>query len=197
MRYVIFVERDDQLETYTAPVPDDDAAYLKRVMASLRPLSQEAYLNGPAVILHSLAPYNYVLDGQDLYWCVEWPPGLLVVRFAPGGDMAWCMLRSPVPDFGGRVANDSEWDDYDEDAPNPQYNLVFDPWDAQLDHELRQHQGFSLVDEETEASVQQILDTVSALTDAAEERAAENPEVWFQRCTQNLEAWGDQGLRIR
>ena len=197
MRYAIFVEREDQIDTFTAPVPDDDAAYLKKVMANLRPLSRDAYLNGPAVILHSLAPYSYVLHRRDLYWCVEWPPGLLVVRFSQDGDLAWSMLRSPVPDFGGRVPKDSEWDEYDEDAENHQYNLVFDPWDAQLDEELREHRGFVSVDEETEAQVQEALAQAHALTDKAEQLFGPDPDAWFERCTQNMESWGGEGLRIR
>lgn len=197
MRHIIFVERDDQIDAHVAPVPEDDVAYLKKVIASLRPLSRDAYLNGPAVILHSLAPYSYVLHGRDLYWCVEWPPGLLVVRFSLDGAMAWSMLRSPVPDFGGRVAEDSEWDDYDEDAENRQYNLVFDPWDAQLDDDLRAHRGFVPVDEETDARVQEVLAPANALTDEAERLSAADPDAWFERCTQNMEAWGGDGLRIR
>src|SRR5262245_61781520 len=135
MQYVNFVyEGDDDPTLHTGPVPENDAAYLRRAAAHLRTLSDEDYMTGPACILHTLAKYSYVLDDQDLYWCVEWPPGLLVVRMAPGKGLEWVALRSPVPNFGGRepLPEDGDPGEYDEDN-NPQYNLIFTPWDAQYD----------------------------------------------------------------
>src|SRR5690242_6792961 len=102
MQYVIFVYTENgEGVPHTAPVPDSDAEYLRRAALTMRPLSDEEYSNGPLCILHTLAKYSYVLDGSDVYWCVEWEPGLIAVRFSPDGAMQWTALRSPVPDFGG------------------------------------------------------------------------------------------------
>jgi hypothetical protein len=97
----------------------------------MRALAPDEYANSAHAILRTVARWSYVLIDRDVYWCVEWPPGLLVVRFSPGGSFGWCALRSPNPSFGGKVATEAELDAFDEDAPNPQYNLVFDAWDAQ------------------------------------------------------------------
>jgi hypothetical protein len=138
-RYLIFDLEDGSGETIlSCAVSQPEADYLREVvLPRLRPLSEEDYVNGPLAILGSGAHLSYVLAGSDVYWCVEWNPGLLVIRFSADGSMSWCALRSPVPDFGGRAATGEELDAYDEDEPNPQYNLVFDAWDPQLDPDLR------------------------------------------------------------
>lgn len=61
--------------------------------------------------------------------------------------MSWCALRSPNPNFGGREASEAELDAYDEDEPNPQYNLVFDAWDPEVDPELREGWSEASADE--------------------------------------------------
>jgi hypothetical protein len=128
---------------HTAPVSEDDARFLReRVLPTLQALDDETYLDGPAMILHTGARFSYVLDGDDLLWCVEWEPGLLVVRFSPDGRMAWTALRSPVPGFGGRKPLKQDLERYDEDADDPQYNLVFHAWDAQFDEFSRTHFAF-------------------------------------------------------
>jgi len=108
------------------------------------------------VILKTAARYSYVLDGCDLYWCIEWDPGLVVVRMSPGKELEWVALRSPIPNFGGRepLPEDGDPDEYDEDAENPQYNLVFRPWDAQFDEEYREMRSFAPADEEVRARVE-------------------------------------------
>jgi hypothetical protein len=138
-RYLIFDPEDTTGETIlSAPVNPPEAAYLRDVvLPRLRPLSEEDYRNGPHAILGTAAHFSYVLAGSDVYWCVEWDPGLLVIRFSATDSMSWCALRSPVPDFGGRDATEEELDAYDEDEPDPQYNLVFAAWDPQHDPELR------------------------------------------------------------
>ena len=152
MQYVILVEQKRQPPImHTASIDQDDAAYLRRAAETLQPLSVEDYMRGPAAILHMLARYSYVLDGNDVYWCVEWTPGMIVIKFSRGGQMQWTALRSPVPDFGGRKPTKQDLDAYDKDAPNPQVNLIFDPWTAQLDEEDRQAKGFHPADAKTEA----------------------------------------------
>ena len=97
MEYVNFVyEGDGEPTLYTAPVPASDAAYLREAATHLRPLSDEQYMTGPACILRTPAKFSYVLDDQDLYWCVEWDPGLLVIRMSPDIELQWVALRSTV-----------------------------------------------------------------------------------------------------
>ena len=54
----------------------------------------------PAAILHTFARYSYIIYRNNVYWCAEWEPGLIVVRFSPDGSLAWTALRSPIPNFG-------------------------------------------------------------------------------------------------
>ena len=121
MQYVNFVygdSEDAEAVLHTAPVAEEDAAYLERVIPHLRPLSDEDYMNGPAVALRTMAKSSYVLRGEELFWCVEWDPGLIVVRLIPGQPMAWAAIRSPVPNFGGREASGG--------GGGPQTNIVKD-----------------------------------------------------------------------
>src|SRR5262245_54611119 len=118
MQYVNFVFEDsDDPTLHMGPVPDSDATYLRRAAAHLNPLSDEQYMTGPAVILHTLAKYSYVLDGNELFWCIEWDPGLIIVKMVPNAEMEWVALSSPIPNFGGRepLPEDGDPDDYDGD----------------------------------------------------------------------------------
>jgi len=198
MQYVNLVYSDgDQAVMHTAPVPSDDATYLRRVITMLRPLSDEDYLNGPAVVLHTPAKSSYILDGDALYWCVEWDPGLIVIRFLPHESMAWAAIRSPAPGFGGREATAAEWDDYDEDAENPQYNLIFDPCDAQFDAEHREWRSFVPADSGVRTRFERALARVNELGALAEQRFSDNRDQWSRQCKQNLEEWCGQGIRLK
>ncbi|GLX13854.1 hypothetical protein Pstr01_20930 [Pseudomonas straminea] len=139
MKYVVFISEQSCPDgMYTGSVAPQDADYFTRcVIPHLQPLSDEEYLDGPAAILQTGARYSYLLSGEDIYWCVEWEPGLVVVKFSPDSSMAWAALRSPVPNFGGRVALEVDTAQYDEDEENHQYNLVFRSWDAQFDEDHR------------------------------------------------------------
>jgi hypothetical protein len=98
----------------TAPVGEWDAEYFTdEILPTLRPMSDEEYMHGPAYILSSFAHYSYVLYEQDVYWCVEWDPGLIVIRLSPDATMAWNAFRSPIPDFGGREPQQEDVDNYD------------------------------------------------------------------------------------
>lgn len=195
MQYVNFVYDDgDTPELHSGPVDEDDAAYLRRVAAELKPLSEDEYVNGPAAILSTLAKSSYVLDGTTLYWCAEWEPGFVVVSFVPGGQMSWVAVRSPVPGFGGREETDADWDAYDEDAENPQYNLIFPPWDAQFDADDRESGGFVPADDDVRSRFEAALARANELTTIVEERAKD--EGWSERCQQNLATWCGEGLRL-
>jgi hypothetical protein len=197
MQYIIFVHGDgDAWELYTAPIAEKDAAYLQRIIATLRPLSDEEYMHGPAVVLHTFAKYSYVLDGKDAYWCIEWQPGLIVVRLSPTGPLAWTAIRSPVPNFGGREATQADLDNYDEDAENPQYNLIFDPWDAQFEAQEREWKSFVPADAEVQTWFQCALAQVNELGQIMEQRFSQEREAWSDRCMQNLEKWAGEGVRL-
>jgi len=49
---------------------------------------------------------------KNLYWCIEWTPGLLVIDLTPGA-MQWAARRSPNPEFGGRRASKAEIQNFD------------------------------------------------------------------------------------
>jgi hypothetical protein len=146
MKYIIFIDHQGKENVmFAGDVGKGDAAYLtKTVVPKLRPLSNKAYMEGPAAILHTMAKYSYVLDGDTVYWCCEWNPGLLVIRFSPDGKMKWASFKSPHPNFGGRKASKKELAAFEghEDDDNPQYNLIFDAWDAQFEEIDREYRKF-------------------------------------------------------
>lgn len=156
MNYIIFIyEGTDPADPgnpafWSTSVPPAEEAYLREaVIPTMRLLSVEEYKEGPAKILSTAARYSYVLDGDVVYWCIEWEPGLVVVRFAPDGLMAMAEMRSPNPEFGGREATEEELESYDEEDEERlhQYKLVFDAWDAQFDEDERE--DWELADDDT------------------------------------------------
>jgi hypothetical protein len=175
----------------------EEAAYLKRIATELRPLSEEDYINGPAFVVHTLAKYSYVLDGPIVYWCIEWKTGLIVVRFSPNDDMAWAAIRSPVPGFGNREATEAEWDQYDEDARNPQYHLIFDPWDAQFDAQKREWKAFVPADAEICSRFELALVRPNQLSELIEQRFSRDLDAWVERCKSNLNSWCGDGIRLK
>lgn len=198
MRYINFVYGKSDVPTlHTGPVSESDADYLRRAAAHLQPLTDEDYMTGPAAMLNTMAKSSYVLDGNVLYWCIEWHPGLIVVKLAPDAELQWVALRSPVPGFGGRdpLPEDGNPDDYDEDSDNPQYNLIFTPWDAQFDPQNRESGSFVPADAAVQARFENALARVNALSSVIESRAA--AEGWYTRCKQNLEKWSGEGVRLK
>lgn len=199
MQYVNFVYEDnDDPKLHTAPVPDSDAAYLRQAAKHLEPLSDEDYITGPVAILNTMAKYSYVLDCNELYWCVEWQPGLVVVKIVPDADLQWVALRSPVPNFGGRepLPADGDPDEYDDEV-NPQRNLIFTPWDAQYDKQKRDWSSFVPADTEAQTRFENALARVNALGSVMESRYANDRDGWFTLCRQNLETWCGEGVRLK
>ena len=189
---------EDSPALYTGPVPESDATYLRQAAAHLKPLSEDDYMTGPAVLLHTMAKHSYVLDDRNLYWCVEWDPGLLVIRMAPDQTMSWVALRSPVPDFGGRepLPQDGAPGDYKHED-NPQYNLIFTPWDAQYDEQKRECGSFVPADVDIEARFEDALSCVNALGSVMESRYSEDTDRWIELCKQNLKKWCGDGVRLK
>ena len=115
MQYILFVDEGadraeaDKPTWWARTVPPGEEAYLRAlVFPTMRLLSPEDYRSGPATMRNTAARWSYVLDGSVVYWCVEWEPGLVVVRFTPDGSLAWAQIRSPNPQFGGREATEEE-----------------------------------------------------------------------------------------
>lgn len=199
MQYVNFVyEGDDEPTLHTGPVRATDAAYLRKAATHLKPLSDEQYMTGPDCILHTRAKYSYVLDDHDLYWCVEWDPGLLVVRMSPDRELQWVALRSAVPNFGGRkpLPEDGDPDD-DEDDDNPQYNLIFTPWDAQYEKQEREWGAFVPANRDTRTRFENALARVNALGPLMETRYGGDSDRWLIRCKRNLKRWCGEGVRLK
>lgn len=196
MQYINFViDKHDNEVMHCGPVDDVEVEYLRRAIETLRPLSDDEYINGPAIILGTMARYSYVLDGDTVYWCVEWDPGMIILRFAPQQPLAWTVLRSPVPDFGGRPATEEELDAYDEDEHNSQYTLVFTPWDAQFDAQEREWGSFVPAPPAVEARFQAAMARANELGDKVE-ALHEADNTWRDRAMHKLERLCGEGLRL-
>lgn len=198
MRYLIFVDDgNEQQKMYEGPVNELDCRYLANVVApTLRPLKAEEYEQSFAAILHTFARFSYILSGEDVYWCVEWSPGLIVVRFSPNGAMAWSALRSPVPEFGGRVPLQTDVESYDEDAENHQYNLVFSAWDAQFDEKYREWGKFLPASQEAIIAHGAALGIVNSLGEQLKKKYSNSFQEWAKECRNNIDRLAGEGLRL-
>lgn len=132
MQYIAFAEDMDRGEVMLcASVRPQERTYLQEVISpALRPLSKEDYANGPAAILQVEARWSYILDGEVAYWCIEWPPGLLVLRFASGAALQWAAIPVAAGENTGSKA-------YNESEDEPSYRLVYEAWDAQFEEGVR------------------------------------------------------------
>lgn len=116
------------------PLENILAQYMrKQVLPLMKPLSKDDYLYGPAAILGAEAAYSYLLDGSVVYWCVEWDPGLLVIRFDDKGKMAYAALQALNPLFGNRTATLADIKAYEERECDQQVELVYQGYDAQFE----------------------------------------------------------------
>ncbi|KAF0811384.1 hypothetical protein IGB42_04150 [Andreprevotia sp. IGB-42] len=198
MQYLIQVTEDnDEEQMYAAPVADDDARYLKQYVApTLQPLSMPDYMHGPAVLLHTFARFSYILDEQHLYWCIEWNPGLLVLRFAVDGSMGWTAIRSPVPGFGGQEELEADVLAYDDDAENHQRNLVFTAWNSLFDKQYRKWYAFVPATQAVAARHEQLLQGVNTAGEQLQQRYADTFEAWAKDCRQRIADWAGEGVRL-
>lgn len=175
--YLIEVIGDDGDDHYySGPVADHDRTFLvDHLLPTLQPLTAQDYLRGPARILLTAARSSYIVHGEQVYWCSEWQPGLVVLRFDPDGSLAWTAVRSPVPNFGGRDPLPGDSTDFDEDAENNLYNLIFDPWDAQFDADDRARGGFEPADGELQLAYANAIAPVNDLGDPDEDGPSDWP----------------------
>jgi hypothetical protein len=197
--YIIFVEQDGTEVMMSAPLDNDDQRYFEKgILPNMKPLSDDEYSHGPAAILRTLARFSYVLFKKDVYWCAEWDPGLIVVRFSPRGFLSWTALRSPIPNFGGRKPLKEDAKNFDENAENHQYNLVFKAWDAQFDALWRKHRAFVRSPEAIAKAYRAALDHANEIAESLEARYSKEPKYsqWIEKCKRNLRRWAGNGIRV-
>jgi len=203
MQYVIFAGQSEKEQVMLAgPVEDGDRDYfVSRILPTFQPLSDEQYLQGLESIRYTAARFSYILYQGQVYWSVEWDPGLIVVRFSPQGTMAWTALRSPIPNFGGRIPDKEDLLVYVAGAAeyleNHQYNLVFKAWDAQFEEDYRRWYAFERADEETATAYEAALEHVRSLGEQIKARFSSDEEIyrWTDQCTRNLKEWTREGIR--
>jgi len=181
MHYITFAEDMDRGEVMLCgPVRPQEVAYLREAIAPrLQPLSKENYASGPAGILQTEARWSYVLDGETAYWCVEWPPGLLVLQFTEHGPMQW----TAVPSSQLETAAETELKSYDENEDEPQYRLIYEAWDAQFEDGLRA--GWKTASEDLELSFQKALTQVRQVEDELESLYGSDEQAfdrWMTAC---------------
>lgn len=177
MHYLIWV--DDEMQQ--GEVGPTEQAFVTEVVApALQAMTEDEYKYGPAGILQTMARFSYVLWGDDVLWCVEWDPSLLVVRFSPDGSIAWAAI-------------DSELGDEPERAEDPRYKLVFDAWDAQLDVQQREWGGFVAAAADPQARWERAMATVNRITEALQAEFGNDDaafEAWQARC-ESSPLWGE------
>lgn len=195
MKYMIYVkDEDEQTVLLQAPLDAEDQRYFEQlVLPTLTPISVEDYAHSFAVILHSFARFSYILNSGNVYWCIEWDPGLIVVQFSCDGSLAWTAIRSPIPDFGGRTPLDIDLEKEDEDGENYQYNLIFNAWDAQFDEQLRVRDSFLPATEETIATFETALRTPNLVGEELQKNYSASPDEWRKSSKDNIDRWAGVG----
>jgi hypothetical protein len=160
------------------------ANYLrKEVLPRLKPLSKEDYLYGPAAILGAEPAFSYVVEGSNVYWCVEWDPGLLVIRFDDKGKMAYAALPAINPLFGNRTATLAELKEYEERDHDPQVELVYQGYDAQFEDGDRT--GWVIAGRPFRRTFETAIEHVNQLYDQLEEGFGDDEakvKAWQARC---------------
>ena len=199
MKYVFTEGEGDDETLRSASVEGDDRDFfLEAILPTLRPLSDEEYMHGPVLFLSTWAKYSYILFKQDVYWCVEWDPGLIVIRLSPNGTMAWNAFRSPIPDFGGREPMEQDVRDYDEDLEDYQDHLVYRAWAAQFDKGMPGELIFERASETDAEAYRAALKHVQTLGDQMEALYSGDDQLDKPReeCTRNLTLWAGEGVRV-
>lgn len=200
LRYMIWVEDAKGRGAYhCAPVAKREAQYLRaHALPTLRPIDRETYVQCFAAVLGTAKRSSYVLDGSDVVWCVEWEPGLLVLRFSPDGSMSGTALRSPRR-FFGRLSSSLTAEEQRamereaDDEPAEQYRLVFDAWDAQFDTQHRKWGGFEKASAVLVRRHEAALAPVNALSEQA--FAAHGRDTTFAKQSfARLAKWAGTGI---
>ncbi len=124
-------------------------------------------------------------------------PGLLIVKVSHEHEPQWVALRSPIPNFGGRepLPEDGNPEDF-EDVDNPQYNVVFTPWDAQFDEMDREDYGFCIADPDVKKSFEGLISRLTSYGQSVPSVGQPGYDIWRQSCLDNLTAWCGTGIRL-
>ena len=199
MRYLIYAPAQSEQDVLQeAPVQEADKRYLQAIVQqAMKPLSDDEYMHSLSVLLQTFARSSYIQDGHSLYWCVEWDPGLLVIKFSPGEAISWAAVRSPIPEFGGRVPLQADIDAYDDEAKNHQYNLVFSAWDAQFSEQEREWLAFIPATENTITAQENALEHANQLGRQLEARYSSTQQQWASACKANIALMAGEGARIQ
>jgi len=186
MRYWI----GDEVGAFTAAVGEREERVLREVaLPALAAVSADEYRRGLSALRETFVKASVVLDEDCVFFCFECQPGLIVLRVGADSQLAAVALRSPRPDFGGREPLPDD-PPFDEDEQNPLYNLVFTPWDAQFDAELREYEGFTAAAGTESAQYERAM---AALSTAADSHGpAGRPEARLQ----HLADWSGIGVRL-
>jgi hypothetical protein len=201
LRYLIWAYLGPEPTPMVGDVAPELQAFLReQALPALEPLSPEQYCEGPLAVLNTMARASYVLTDDAVLWCIEWEPGLVVLRVARDGEMSWAAMRSPVPHFAGREPTPEDLAaDWHEDDPDSCYSLVFDAWDAQFEEVEREDRGFVEATPEDVAFFEAAMETpneagrVHLETMEGDDAAL---EAWRDHCVANLEQWLGEGIRI-
>ncbi len=183
----------------SAPVEEREAHYLRtHALPTLRPIDRETYVQCFAAVLGTAQRSSYVLDGTHVIWCVEWKPGLLVLRFSPDGSMSGTALRSPRRFFGRdwkslTPAEQMASEQDAEDEPGEQYRLVFDAWDAQFEEQVREWGGFENAPAALVSRHEAALAPVNELSREAYD-AHGRDAAFAKRSFERLAAWPGDGI---
>jgi hypothetical protein len=197
MKYIIW--NKDSIPM-TAKVSDLDSDYVKKyVIPSLEQITSNRYTDSFLAILHSYARWSYILYNNKLYWLIEWDPGLIVLEFTENEEIRAVALRSPVPDFGGREAikDIDNPDEYDEDAENPQYNLIFDAWDAQQDEQWQEWNHFEKASNEKTSQFDACLKYANKLGEQAHVKYNDCFNEYYKQATENINKWAGTGIVVK
>ena len=201
MKYIIWVTQDDETEKmYAAPVDKIEKEYfIKEIIPSLQPISQDFYTESFVVILQTLARWSYILYDEKIYWCIEWDPGLIVLEIQKNGTLQALALRSPNPSFGNRIAlaEDLKFQPDYEDYENHQYSLIFDAWDAQFDKEDRKYRKFEPVNKDglEKQHFDKCIIHIDNLAPIVEEKYQQDTKNFMDKCQARIDKWADIGKR--
>ena len=196
MKYFITIFEEEQELSYTAMVDKLDKNYfVNNIIPRLELMTFEKYSNSVAIILNTGAHWSYILFNNDVYWCIEWDPGLIVIRFLSNGEIYATSIRSPIPEFGGRKPLLSDTEKYDEDEPNCQYNLIFNAWDAQFDEEHRTWNNFKPANAKEKKMFELALKMANTKYDQLLKQYTDEKiyDKWHKKCIENITYWGGEG----
>ncbi len=193
MKYIIWDENNNPL---TAEVEKPDNEYFRTyIIPNLKPAKEIDYVEGFSAILHTAARWSYILFENKCYWLIEWSPGLIVLELQDKEVINFTVLRSPVPNFGGRepLEIDNE-DEYDEDAENHQYNLIFEAWDAQFDRQYQEWNNFKPANQNELELFKNCLKYVDRLGDITQSKFENDYKNYLKMAKQNIERLAGIGI---